>query len=247
MTARRLSLLAGEAVREALHLRLPWALALACLGLGAGGAALTGFNFGLAEPRFLSDLADGELALFGGAQALLLTVVLVHGALERGRPQLLLARGVRRWEWLAGNLAAAWAASAALAAGVYLVLGALLLWRGHAVDPAGLAADGARAFFRLAVVAALALATAAICRSTFLAAVLALALTVAGQLAPVAHWNATHGGPAGRTGWTALGCILPDFSLLGDGSTLAAAAGRASVYCALYGLLAAAVFARRDL
>lgn len=235
------------ALAEAAHLRLAWVLGVAGLAVVAGASVLREFNFGIEEARFLQDLDAGALTVFGIAQAILLTVTLVNGGVERGRPGLLLSHGVRRSEWLVAALLAVLVSLAWLVLGVYFLLGLQLHWSGHPVEIAGLAAACGRDSLRLGLVACFALATSVVCRSSLLAMILALALAIAAQLAPILAWAGTHGGPAARIGWIALGGIVPDFpSLDAGGDVLRSVAGVAG-HAALYTLFACVVFARREL
>ena len=247
MNPRRVWLIAGEGIEEALHLRLAWLLAAAGVGLAAGGAALTEFNFGLEEPRFLTDVASAVQEFFGSLQAVLLTVALVHGGIEHGRPQLLFVRGVRRPEWLLGSLAAVAAGSLALVLTVQLVLGALLAERGAPPVFGALADAGARAWLRLGLVGGFALVTSVICQSGTLAAALACVLTAAAHLAPAARLALAQGGSLHRPWWMWLTGIVPDFSVIDGVPSLVRATAYAGACSALQVTAACLIFSRRDL
>jgi ABC-type transport system involved in multi-copper enzyme maturation permease subunit len=240
-------LLALHALREAAHLKLAWVLTLAALALVTGVSALREFNFGIEEARFFADLTRGTLLLFGTAQAILLTVAIVHGGLEKGVPGLLFTRGVRRWEWMVASLGAVWVSLGWLALGAYLLLGFLLASHGHAISPGALSLECGHAVLRLGLVACFALATCAVCRSPLLAASLALALTLTAQLAPIIGLAESQGRPAVRLAWGVLARILPDFAALEAPSGAATSVLYAAGYAALYTTAACLVFSRREL
>jgi ABC-type transport system involved in multi-copper enzyme maturation permease subunit len=247
MNVRRVCLLTRHALSEAAHLRLAWMLVLAALALVAGASVLREFNFGQEEARFFQDLTQGTLMLFGTAQAILLTVTLVLGGLERGLPGLLFTRGVRRAEWLVACLLATWVSLAWLSLAVHVVLGLLLAGHGHPVALAELFRAGGAGLLRLGLVACFALAMCTVTRSPLLATTLSLALTFAAQLAPVIAWAGSHGRPAARPIWIGLERLLPNFATIEPGPGFAWSFVYATGYAVLYTALACLVFARREL
>lgn len=240
----RVWLLTGQALREAVHLKLAWALVAAALAMTGAAALLREFNFGAEEARFLSDLAEGALALFGVLLAIALPLALFHLRPARDTIGVLQMHCVRRHEWLISRAVAAAVAVIWLAVVVQGLL-ALLLWRtGHKVVIAELVAAGGISALRLVVVTWLAALMCTLCRGPLLAASLALALTFALQLAPVISWAQQHGSGVLRWGWQALDWALPDFPKAGfTGVQLACIAG----YGVLYLAVACWTFSRREL
>jgi hypothetical protein len=242
--AVRLWLLTVQALREAAHLRLAWALAAAALALTGAATLLREFNFGAEEARFLCDLAEGALMLFGLLLAIALPVALFHLRPVRDSYGVLQMHGVRRHEWLLSRALASCVAVLWLALIVQCLL-SVLLWRsGQVVPPSALAVAGGISALRLMVVACLAVAMCSLCRGPLLAAVLTLALTLAAQLSPVIAWTQQRGSGAMRVMWHVLDWALPDFQAVGvSGSQLAYVVG----YVALYLTFACWTFSRREL
>lgn len=237
MTIARLVL--WEHARE----RLLWlALALAA-ALAAGVRGLEWLNFGLPRVRFL---VDGGLAVVAGGGllvAVMAPVTGLHRHLDSGLAAMLLARGVRRGEFLAGH----WAGAVGLLAVCILLPGTALL--------AALAATGevptgevlgavAQAWLRCVLVAAVALALGTLVRGMALALCLALLVVIAGFLRDVA-------GPVlGSGGWVrGLTMLVPDLAAFDTGRTTGT--GRLVLYalaqCALWLGLAYTAFRRREL
>ncbi len=243
-SAVRLWLLTTQALREAAHLRLAWALAAAALALTGAATLLREFNFGAEEARFLCDMAEGALMLFGLLLAIALPVALFHLRSLRDSYGVLQMHGVRRHEWLLSRALASGVAVLWLALIVQCLL-AVLLWRsGLVIPPAALAVAGGTSALRLMVVACLAVAMCSLCDGPLLAAILTLAFTLSAQLSPVIVWAQQRGSDAMRAVWRVLDWALPDFQSVGvSGFQLAYVSG----YMALYLALACWTFSRREL
>lgn len=130
--------------------------------------------------RVTLDLGLGLLSLFGFLLVMLLGTRMVQQEVEGRTILLVLARPVRRIEFLLGKLLGLLGVVGIGLAGMLGILALVLLTAGYGVD-ASLAVAGLCAFLELAMVSALAVLLAA-CTSPILSAFLLLALYVAGHL-----------------------------------------------------------------
>lgn len=102
---RRIALIARNTFREAIRQRLINVIVLVALVLVVAARWLRDFNFGAPELKFLGDCGFGALSLFGGALAVVATVQLFFSELENQTALTLLAKPVRRTEFLLGKFA----------------------------------------------------------------------------------------------------------------------------------------------
>lgn len=242
---RRLWHLVQFQLAEALHQRVAWILAGAAVGVVLAGSALRSFNFGAAEPRFFTSVAQLVLSLTGSLLAALLGPALLGHGLATRTALVLFARGVRRAEWVLSSLAALWLVLGWL---VVLVAAALtwLLWRhGHGAQLPGAWRALAPVGAAVLLVGAGAVLFAAIFERPVLAAAATLAWALAGQLAPLVARVAADSRGAEALAWRGLDALVPDFSALAGGGAGAGIyiAGYAAV-CAAAAMLA---FSRREL
>jgi len=193
---RRVRHIAGNTFTEALRQRFAALLALLGAALAASGFLLRTFNFGNSELRFLADFGFGAMFLFGSLLAVLVPAQLFFSEMDNRTALPLLARPVRRWEFIAGKFAGAWTLLGAFTAVLGAVLGALLRARAWelAGDAAGngapepfFSAGGLAVFLllqwlRLGVVAALTLLVCSFARSFLYAAAVSLLAVVACQM-----------------------------------------------------------------
>lgn len=115
-------MLARQALREALHLRLGLLVGMAGLGLCGGAAGLRQYSFGQAELKFMADFGGAVTGLTSMVLAALVPAQLFFRDLESRTMDVLLTRTVRRWEYLAGKFAG----TACLLAGYIGILSLLL-------------------------------------------------------------------------------------------------------------------------
>lgn len=230
---------------EARHQRVVWVLGAAALAVVISGGALTVFNFGGEEPRFLFSLARAALLTTGTLVAATVGPALVQGGLGSRVAHALFARGVRRWQWVAGSGLALGVVLAWLAVAVGAGLAALLAWRGHgAAGGLALALGGDLA--ALLIVGAAAAFFAAVFAQPVPASFATVATAVAMACAPViGHMAKAATGPA-LLFWRGLDRVVPDAALL-SGAPPAVAAAYAGGYMLLFLAAAAVVFSGREL
>lgn len=125
-SCRRLRLVAGQTLSEALRLRLAVLFAALGIALVLMALGLREFNFGAAELKFIADFGLGAIGLLGTLLAVLAMAQLVFPDLENGFAACVLAKAVHRWEYLGGRFAGVAALLALFVAGLTLVLGALI-------------------------------------------------------------------------------------------------------------------------
>lgn len=126
---RRVKSVAQHTLAEALRLRLAYLLAAVGAGLVIMALGLREFNFGTAELKFIADFGLGAIGLSGAVLAALATAQLYFDDLGSGMAASVLARMVRRSEYLGGRLAGLAALLALFVAALSLVLGAILAAR----------------------------------------------------------------------------------------------------------------------
>ena len=245
--ARRMWWLVQQALREVVHLRFVWIAGLATLVMIVGVSVLREFNFGAEEARFVRDYSEATLSFWGTVVAVTLIVSMILGGAERGSLVLTLVRGVRRHEWLLSRWVAVIVALAWLALLGYVALGILLARHGHSIPAGGLMIAGGRMFLRLVLVSSFALIACVAVRGFLMASGLALALTLAAQLASILEWAGRHSGTTASWGWKVLGWVVPAFHVLDGGTRPVDAIIYAFGYAALYAMLASAIFSRREI
>lgn len=197
---------AGEAVRQRYFL-ISGLLAAAVAGMAT---ILRAMDFGDSELKFTADLGFGALFFFGSLMAVVLPVHLFFSEIENRTALTLLARPLRRWEFLTGKLLGVWALLAVLVIAVTLVTGGLIAER-HAelaamafdsgVRPpvfslSGVALLTVLQIVRLGVVAAITLFTCAYARTALFAYGAGLGWLAAGQTVWLAReWLTSEPGP----------------------------------------------------
>ncbi|MDR1818006.1 MAG: ABC transporter permease [Puniceicoccales bacterium] len=239
---RRVRHIAGNTFREASRQKFFAFVVVLASALALSGLFLRVFSFGMSELRFVADFGFGGIFLFGSILGIVMTAQLFFAELDNRTVLTLLARPVRRWEFIAGKFFGMWLLLGVFVAATGGVLAALLQTR--SLELASLAAEtGAPApwfsagglgvflvlqWVRLGVVAALTLFVCAFARS-FLYAVVVSALAVLvcqlrgfGALATTSTGGATGDAPSLplRLAGNAL-VLVPDLQVFDLGVPLA--------------------------
>lgn len=272
-SARRSGLIAGMALREAVRMKLFLALVILALAAFSSSFVFESFNFGSSELKFIADFGFGGISLFGSVLTVLISVQLFMGEMEHRTILTLLAKPVRRSEYVVGKALGCLGAISSFVAMLIIAL-ALALWiresqlmamepeffpEGRIVPYLDLLLYGVVQVFRFAILSALVILFCTYASSPLFAMLMGLLVWVAGQMQHLAldAWNATHS-LLGRTLYALVSLILPNFHLfdLGDklalGEGIAAATyGKAIVYAALYVgfylMIACLSFKRREI
>ena len=100
---RRTLLIAGATLRESARQRVFGLLVVLALGLVFGVRYLRDFNFGSPEAKFIADFGDGAIAFFGAILTVVVTAQVFLGEIENRTALTLLAKAVRRTEFVFGK------------------------------------------------------------------------------------------------------------------------------------------------
>ncbi len=159
-------------------------------------ATLTSFDFGDSELKFIADFGFGGIFLFGSALAIVMTVQLFFTEIENRTALTLLAKPVRRVEFLLGKFLGVWSLLGVFIALMSLLLAAVLALRFDAVAavaeargvPApvlnfdGLAVFAFLQWVRLGIVAAATMAVSSFAQTYLYAVVISFCALLIGQL-----------------------------------------------------------------
>jgi ABC-type transport system involved in multi-copper enzyme maturation permease subunit len=272
---RRLFALSANTFTEASRQRFFAFLVLLGMAVAVSGAFLRAFNFGNSELKFTADFGFGCVFFFGSILAVVMPAQLFFSELDNRTALPLLARPVRRWEFVAGKFLGAWALLGVFCALLFGVLGALLFLRSRELAQEALLAGGEAPWFsmgglalfallqwlRLGVVAALTLLVCGFARSFLYTVVVSFLALLVCQLqgAGRAAFAKGAGTPWARALTDGLGRLLPDLQLFDLGVPLvlqpegapAGAVTSAAAYGGLYELallaLAAWLFLDREI
>jgi ABC-type transport system involved in multi-copper enzyme maturation permease subunit len=173
--------LARHTLLDALRERVFRTLAVFLLVLFAAAQLVKPLALGEGR-RVTLDLGLGLVSLAGLLLVLFLGPRAVQREIERRTILVLLARPLRRGELLLGKYLGMWAVTAIALAGMFLILGLVLLLSGYGL-PQALPAAGLLAALELGVLCALSLLVTSLAGPA-LAGVVLLALFIAGRLAP---------------------------------------------------------------
>lgn len=249
---RRLRLIARHTLGEALQLRLTLLLGLTGAGLIGGAFWLREFNFGRAELKFIGDFGLGVLGFFGTLVAVLAAAHLFFREIGGGAACWVLARPVRRWEYLAGKFAGVAGLLALFTAALGLLLAGLLVWRGAQLGAAPLAVRlflcaCAVLWLKTTLIAAMTLLVCSYAGSALFASCAGFLLTLVAHLRPLAD--------EGGLDWLR---VWPNLALFDGGALLAAGQSPSGAwllglaaywagYLLLFGAVTAYAFQRREL
>ena len=272
-SARRMTLIAGNTLREAVRQRLFHFIALLAVGVVVSAQWLREFNFGSSELKFIADLGFGAMALFGSALTIAATAQLFFSELEQRTVFTLLAKPLRRSEFVIGKFVGVALVSASFCALLTLLLGAVLWTRetalmerfpdafnqGRAVDYSSMMAAGFAQWLKLMLLSALTLLVASFARTQLFTTAVGFMILVICHLRFPGQSVGTGGeSQAGRLLAETLEVILPNFQLFDFSESLASGdlmvwphVLRLTVYAVGYVaavcVLAAFTFSRREL
>ncbi len=128
-SVHRVGVLAGHAFLEAVRQRVFQFTTLLAGLLVLGSLGLRELDFGGAEQKFVIDFGQGALVLFGAVLTIVTTVQLLGGELENRTVLPVLARPVRRSEFICGKFLGAWAVVLVFCAVITVLLVAALWLR----------------------------------------------------------------------------------------------------------------------
>lgn len=266
----RAGLIAGHVLRAASRQRAAAILVLLAAAFVVGSLGLRDVNFGASELKFLADLGFGAMTLFGSALAIVATAQLFFAEIEQRTLLTLLAKPVRRAEFVVGQYLGVVALLAGFCALLTGLLAAMLWSRAfvlasgpdavvYQVNHHAIAAVGLTLWLELAVLAALTLLIASFAETPLFAIALGFLVLAVCHLQSLAQDAAQRAGTlAARVGAGALALLLPNFQVFNFAESLGAgvplawgdvasvgvyALGYAATVCAL----AVVSFNRREL
>lgn len=249
---RRVRIVAGQTLIEALRLRLTALLVAVGVALVLMALWLRAFNFGAAELKFIADFGLGVVSLLGTLLAVLSTAHLCFRDLEGGLAAIMLTRRVGRGEYLAGKLAGVAALLALFVAVLAVVLGGLLAVRGTQLGAGFMSLTlflqaCALLWLKITLVAAMTLLVCSYAGSELFAACAGLMLAVVAHLRPFTQ----------AEGWLAWLRVWPNLGLFDAEALLAGArfgtigllglVGYWALFVGLFTGLAAYVFRHREI
>jgi ABC-type transport system involved in multi-copper enzyme maturation permease subunit len=266
-------LIAGNTLREAARQRLFHFIVLLAFGLVLGARGLRDLNFGASELKFLADFGFGALAFFGAVLTIAASSQLFFSEIEHRTVQTLLARPVRRSEFLLGKFIAVAAVLAGFCAVLTLLLAAVVWSRevalapgssgtdshGAAMNYALIAVAGFAQWLKFAVLAAFTLLVASFARTALFTIGTGFCILVICHLQYLAQEAAVRtGSAAGRAAATLVALVFPNFQVFDLTAALGAdervawiQVARATLYAAGYAAaalgLAAYSFKRREI
>jgi ABC-type transport system involved in multi-copper enzyme maturation permease subunit len=269
----RVWVIARNTIREAIRQRVFTFIALLAIAFVVGAQWLGELNFGSSELKFIADFGFGAMAFFGAALTIIATAQLFFSEIEHRAVFTLLAKPVRRSEFVVGKYAGVAVLSGSFCA-VLTVLLAGVLWsrettlmrtfpeafvHGRAVDYAAVVAAGFAQWLKLTLIAVLTMLVGSFARTQLLTTAAGFMIFVIGHLLFLAEAGAQRGGSNGAVLMAkGLSVVLPNFQLfdfseaLGSGDAVPwNQLARLSVYSAGYVIavcmLASFVFRRREI
>lgn len=167
----------------------------------ASAMAFRFLDFGHGELKFAADFGFGGMFLFGSVLGVVMTAQLFYSEMDNRTALTLLAKPLRRAEFLTGKFLGAWAVLGVFVASLSLILGIVLWSRAQELSllaeqagrPAptmslsGLAAFALLQWLRLGVIIAMVLAISAAARTFLFSVVVGALAVVAGQLQWIAQ------------------------------------------------------------
>ncbi len=270
---RCVTLVAESTVREAMRQRLFLLVAGTAAAFAGGALALREFNLGASEPRFLMDVGFGAQGVFGAVLAIVASAQLFFAEFERRTALIVLARPVRRREFVFGKLGGVLVLLLGFCALMTGLLVAVLWWRGAGLDRMGegstvlrtgprlgdVAWCGLVGWLRLGVLAAMTMLVASYARSSLFSVVSGFLLLIIAQMQHVAReflgWVEA---PWARGAAWLVRLLIPDFRLLDltdqvvagealSGGLLCATVLYALTYLGLFSVLSAFCLRHREL
>jgi len=256
---KRSGIVALNTFREAVRDRVLYSLVFFALMMMAAAVVVGQISIGI-EESVMVNLGLSAISVIGILIAIFIGVGLVHKEMDKRTLFALLAKPVRRWEFLLGKFAGLLLTllvnTLAMAAGLFLAL----LYVKHSLERSDLVIVVAVYFILLKLGIIVALALLFSCYTTpLLATLYTAALYVAGLFATdLRSFHSDKMSPALAKSAVAISYLLPNFE---NFNVMAAAAHArhvpgelifqntvyAAVYCALLLIIASLVFSRRNL
>ena len=272
-SVRRAGLIAGNTLREAVRQKIIGLFLGLALALVIGARWFRDFNFGAPELKFLADCGLGAMTFFGAALTITATAQLFFGEIENRTVLTLLAKPVRRGEFVVGKYLGLLALIGAFCGLLTVALAAVLWWRegelmrefpasfasGRVVSYAGVVTAGFLQWLKLGVLAGFTLLIASFAQTQLFAVVSGFFILVICHLQYLAQEvYARSGSGLARAVGGGLGLLFPNFNVftladsfvVGEGASWLQVARLAVYgfgYLGVTGALAVFSFQRREI
>ncbi|MSU65810.1 MAG: ABC transporter permease [Opitutus sp.] len=272
-SVRRAWLIAENTLREAVRQKIIGLFLGLALALVIGARWFRDFNFGAPELKFLADCGLGAMTFFGAALTITATAQLFCGEIENRTVLTLLAKPVRRGEFVVGKYLGLLALVGAFCVLLTGALAVVLWWRegelmrefpasfasGRVVSYAGVVTAGFLQWLKLGVLAGFTLLIASFAQTQLFAVVSGFFILVICHLQYLAQEvYARSGSGLARAVGGGLGLLFPNFNVftLADSFVGTAASSWIQVtrlgiygfgYIGVTGALAVFSFQRREI
>ena len=263
-TPRTLGLIARHTWTEVVLSRVFTIFGFLAAALVGASIFLTNFHFGSAEVRFINDLGQGAISLFGSILVVTLAAQLLFREMEQRTVLPILARPVTRAPFLLGKFAGTLAPILVFVLGMLVLLSLLLWWRSSSLegDPSlnratleGVLGEAWTAGYfqvlKFFVLAAMVFAVASFAQSFSYTVSMGFALFFAAHLVHLAtdFYREGEGIFLQALGFF-FAYVLPDFRVFNEPPAdpdVLGATGYAAVYTVVFLLVAVGFFQRREL
>jgi ABC-type Na+ efflux pump permease subunit len=227
-SAARTLFIAQNTMREAARQKLFFFFLLLALALVFGARWFRDFNFGAPELKFLADCGFGAMAFFGSALTIVATAQLFFSEIEHRTALTLLAKPVRRSEFVVGKLLGVIGLLGLFCGSLTVLLMTVLWWRegelvqqfrdafphGRTIDYGNVALAGAFQWLKLAVLSAFTLLVATFAQTQLFTMITGFLILVICHLQYLAQEAYVHGGTwLGRIFAATLAAVFPNFQL----------------------------------
>lgn len=232
----KIFLLTGNTFREAVRQKFFSFVLLLCAALTLVSLSLTELDFGGSELKFVADFGFGGIFLFGSVLAVVMTVQIFFTEIENRTALTLLAKPVRRAEFVVGKFFGVWILLGVFVATLCAVLAAVLALRAGTVaeisaarglaptpvDFYGIAIFAALQWLRLGIVAALTMAVSSFAQTFLYAVVISFCGLLIGQLQYVLRdfSGGENVGAASKIFSVACSILIPDLQQFNVGRAL---------------------------
>ncbi len=236
----RVGWISRNTMREAVRQRLFLFVVVFAVALVGSALFLREFNFGTSELKFLTDFGFGALTFFGSLLAIVVTAQLFLGEIENRTALTILAKPVRRSEFVLGKFLGVWVVLLVFCGIVGVALAAVLWGRettfmaarpeafahGRLVNYAGVAEFVLLQWLKFGVIGAFTMLIASFAQTNLFTIFTAFLVLVICHLQHLAQdaWARASGAVA-WLGSAALAVVFPNFQLFNVGDRVAAGHG----------------------
>jgi len=228
--------LSRNTFREAVRQKFFSFVLLVAAALTLVSVAMTGFDFGGSELKFIADFGFGGIFLFGSVLAVVMTVQIFFTEFENRTALTLLAKPVRRSEFIVGKFLGVWILLGIFVVLMCVILAFVLALRAGDVaavakarglplpflDLSGFFAFAVFQWLRLGIVAAMTAAISSFAQTNLYAVIVSFCAVLVGQLQYVFRdfSDSDKTSAVAKIFSVALTKIIPDLQIFNAGETL---------------------------